>query len=210
MKYENETVTLLNVNIIIFDRALHEKEKKRWRMSKETFFLIALTCSFVWYVVPGYLFTALSIISWVCWIFPHSVTAQQIGSGEKGLGLGSFSLDWTTVAAFLGNPLVSPFFATANVLVGYILLIYLIIPVSYWGLNIYNAKNFPIYSSSLFVANGTEYNVKAIVNEKFEIDMLAYEKQGRVNLSAFFAISYGIGFAAIASSLTHVAIFNGR
>ncbi|KAL5190325.1 Oligopeptide transporter 2 [Glycine soja] len=199
--------TLVQVSLF---RALHEKEKKRGRMSKETFFLIALTCSFVWYVVPGYLFTALSIISWVCWIFPHSVTAQQIGSGEKGLGLGSFSLDWTTVAAFLGNPLVSPFFATANVLVGYILLIYLIIPVSYWGLNIYNAKNFPIYSSSLFVANGTEYNVKAIVNEKFEIDMLAYEKQGRVNLSAFFAISYGIGFAAIASSLTHVAIFNGR
>jgi len=146
----------------------------------------------------------------VCWIFPHSVTAHQVGSGAKGLGLGSFSLDWTTVAAFLGNPLVTPFFAIANVFAGYILLIYLIIPAAYWGLNLYNAKNFPIYSSSLFTSSGDVYNVTAIVNQKFEIDMQAYEKQGQVNLSVFFAITYGFGFAAIASSLTHVAIFNGR
>lgn len=179
-------------------------------MSKEKFFLIALTCSFAWYVVPGYLFPTLSIISWVCWIFPHSVTAHQIGSGKNGLGLGSFSLDWTTIASFLGNPLVTPFFATANIIVGYVLLIYVLIPSAYWGFNFYNAKNFPIFSSSLFTANGSEYNVSAIVNDQFVIDMLEYDKQGRVNLSIFFAISYGLGFAAIASSLTHVAVFNGR
>lgn len=179
-------------------------------MSKGKFFTIALICSFAWYVVPGYLFGTLSIISWVCWIFPHSVTAHQIGSGKNGLGLGSFSLDWTTIASFLGNPLVTPFFATANIIVGYILLIYLLIPVAYWGLNLYNAKNFPIYSSKLFTASGQEYNVTAIVNDKFEIDMQAYLEQGRINMSVFFSVSYGIGFAAIVSSLTHVAIFNGR
>ncbi|XP_027356861.1 oligopeptide transporter 4-like [Abrus precatorius] len=197
--------TLVQVSLF---RALHEKERRR--MSKEKFFLIALICSFAWYVVPGYLFTTLSIISWVCWIFPHSITAHQIGSGKYGLGLGSFSLDWTTVAAFLGNPLVTPFFAIANIIVGYVLLIYLLIPLSYWGFNLYDAKNFPIYSSTLFTAHGKKYNVTAIVNEKFEIDMNAYEQQGRVNMSVFFAVSYGLGFAAIASSLTHVAIFNGR
>nr|KYP46246.1 Oligopeptide transporter 2 [Cajanus cajan] len=197
--------TLVQVSLF---RALHEKERRR--MSKEKFFLIALICSFAWYVVPGFLFPTLSIISWVCWIFPRSVTAHQIGSGKSGLGLGSFSLDWTTVAAFLGNPLVTPFFATANIIVGYVLLVYLLIPAAYWGFNLYNAKNFPIYSSSLFTANGHGYNVTAIVNQHFEIDMQAYLKQGRVNLSVFFAISYGLGFAAIASSLTHVALFNGR
>ncbi|XP_061351400.1 oligopeptide transporter 4-like [Gastrolobium bilobum] len=197
--------TLVQVSLF---RALHEKDTNR--MSRGKFFLIALICSFSWYVVPGYLFATLSIISWVCWIFPHSVTAHQIGSGKNGLGLGSFSLDWTTIAAFLGNPLVTPFFATANIIVGYILLIYILIPISYWGLNVYNAKNFPIYSSKLFTAQGHRYNVTAIVNEKFEIDMQAYEKQGRVNMSVFFAVSYGVGFAAIVSSLTHVALFNGR
>ena len=189
-------------------RALHEKDDNR--MSRGKFFSIALICSFAWYIVPGYLFHTLSIISWVCWIFPNSVTAHQIGSGKYGLGLGSFSLDWTTVAAFLGSPLITPFFATVNVIVGYILLIYVLMPTVYWGFNLYNAKNFPLYSSDLFTAHGQKYNVNAIVNDKFEIDMEAYEKQGRVNMSVFFSVSYGIGFAAIISTLSHVALFNGR
>lgn len=187
---------------------MHEKDENR--MSKGKFFLIALICSFAWYVVPGYLFATLSVISWVCWIFPNSVTAHQIGSGKYGLGLGSFSLDWTTIAAFNGNPLVTPIFATVNILVGYILFIYVFIPTAYWGFNLYNAKNFPIYSSDLFTAQGVRYNVTAIVNEKFEIDMDSYHKQGHINMSIFFSISYGLSFAAITSTLTHVAIFNGK
>lgn len=197
--------TLMQVSLF---RTLHEKDENR--MSKGKFFLIALMCSFAWYVVPGYLFATLSIISWVCWIFPNSVTAHQIGSGKNGLGLGSFSLDWTTIASFLGNPLVTPIFATVNILVGYILLIYILIPTAYWGFNLYNAKNFPIYSNELFSAQGVRYNVTAIVNNKFEIDMDAYNNQGHINMSIFFSISYGIGFAAIVSTLTHVAIFNGK
>ncbi|CAN1351323.1 Oligopeptide transporter 8 [Linum perenne] len=37
-----------------------------------------------------------------------SITAQQIGSGLNGLGVGSFGLDWSTVAGFLGSPLATP------------------------------------------------------------------------------------------------------
>ena len=179
-------------------------------MSRGKFFLIALVCSFSWYVVPGYLFPTLSTISWVCWAFPKSVSAQQLGSGMRGLGLGSFSLDWSVVASYLGSPLISPFFAIVNVAVGSVLTMFVILPVAYWGTNLYNAKNFPIFSSHLFDSQGQIYNVTAIVNDKFEIDQEAYFTQGRINLSVFFALTYGIGFAAIVSTLTHVALFNGR
>ncbi|TYI28297.1 hypothetical protein ES332_A05G235200v1 [Gossypium tomentosum] len=40
--------------------------------------------------------------------------------------------------------------------------------------------------------------------------MPAYEQQGLVNLSVFFSLTYGIGFAAIISTLSHVAVFNGK
>lgn len=172
--------------------------------------MIALICSFSWYVVPGYLFPTLSTISWVCWVFPNSIAAQQIGSGMRGLGLGAFSLDWSVIASFLGSPLITPFFAIVNVAVGYSLFMYVILPFAYWGVNLYHAKTFPIFSSHLFDAKGQTYNVSAIVNDKFEIDMNAYDRQGRVNLSVFFSLTYGIGFAAIVSTLTHVALFNGR
>ncbi|KAH8498675.1 hypothetical protein H0E87_017557 [Populus deltoides] len=179
-------------------------------MTRAKFFVIALACSFVWYLFPGYLFTTLSSISWVCWVFPKSVTAQQLGSGMRGLGLGAITLDWSVVASFLFSPLISPFFAIANVLVGYVFIICVAMPLAYWGLDLYSARKFPIFSSHLFTAEGHKYNITAIVNNKFQLDIPNYEQQGRIHLSMFFALSYGFGFATIAATLTHVAFFYGR
>lgn len=194
------------VQVSLF-RALHEKEEQR--MTRAKFFVIALICSFSWYLIPGYLFSTLTSISWVCWAFPKSVTAQQLGSGMRGLGLGALTLDWTVVASFLFSPLVSPFFAILNIFVGYVLLVYAVIPLAYWGFDMYNAHRFPIFSSHLFTSQGQLYDISAIVNDKFEINRQKYEEQGRINLSIFFALSYGFGFATIASTLTHVALFYG-
>lgn len=166
--------------------------------------------SFLWYLVPGYLFQSLSSISWVCWAFPNSVTAQQIGSGLNGLGVGALTLDWTAVASFLFSPLICPFFAIVNVFVGFALIMYVVIPIAYWGLNSYNAKTFPIFSSDLFTAQGQEYNITLIVNKNFQLDEVEYAKLGRIHLSMFFTLTYGFGFATIASTLTHVALFYGR
>ncbi|PIA51922.1 hypothetical protein AQUCO_01000055v1 [Aquilegia coerulea] len=197
--------TLVQVSLF---RALHEKDHQR--MSRAKFFLIAMFCSFIWYLVPGYLFPTLSSISWVCWIFSKSVTAQQLGSGMRGLGLGAFTLDWTTVASFLSSPLICPFFAIVNIFIGYTMIMYIAIPIAYWGLDLYSAKTFPIFSSHLFTAKGEVYNITAIVNDKFEINMAEYEQRGRIHLSMFFALTYGFGFATIASTLTHVSLFYGR
>ncbi|KAH9690217.1 Oligopeptide transporter 2 [Citrus sinensis] len=179
-------------------------------MSRGKFFLIVLVCSFSWYIFPGYLFPTLTTVSWVCWAFPSSITAHQLGSGMKGLGLGAFALDWSVIASYLGSPLITPFFAIVNVFVGYIIVMYVLTPIAYWGFNLYDAKTFPIFSSHLFNSKGQIYNISAIVNENFELDIPMYERQGPMHLSTFFAVTYGIGFAAIISTLTHVALFNGR
>ncbi|KAK9988895.1 hypothetical protein SO802_029134 [Lithocarpus litseifolius] len=197
--------TLVQVSLF---RALHENENRR--MSRAKFFLIALICSFSWYLVPGYLFTTLTSISWVCWVFSKSVTAQQIGSGMRGLGLGALTLDWSVVASLLFSPLISPFFSIVNVFAGYFLIVYIAIPIGYWGLDLYGARRFPIFSSHLFTAQGQAYNISAIVNDKFELNLSNYEEQGRIHLSMLFSPTYGFGFATIASTLTHVALFYGR
>ncbi|GAU38318.1 hypothetical protein TSUD_61790 [Trifolium subterraneum] len=136
--------------------------------------------------------------------------AQQIGSGMNGLGLGALTLDWSAVASFLSSPLISPFFAIANTFVGYAFVVYVAIPIAYWGFNLYGANKFPVFSSDLFTAQGQQYNISAIVNDKFEIDLAKYHEQGRINMSMFFALSYGFGFATIASTITHVVCFYGR
>lgn len=90
------------------------------------------------------------------------------------------------------------------------MIVYIVIPIAYWGLDSYDAQKFPIFSSHLFTAEGQRYDIPAIVNDKFQLDIAKYNEQGRIHLSTFFALTYGFGFATIASTLTHVGLFYGR
>jgi hypothetical protein len=151
----------------------------------------------------------LTSLSWICWVFPNSVLAQQLGSGLYGLGIGAIGLDWSAISAYLGSPLASPWFATANVAAGFVFVMYILTPLCYW-FNIYNAKTFPIFSNKLFTSKGEIYNITEIIDSNFHMDLAAYEKQGRLHLSTFFAMTYGVGFAALTATIVHVALFHGR
>ncbi|KAK1310011.1 Oligopeptide transporter 1 [Acorus calamus] len=139
-----------------------------------------------------------------------SVTAQIIGSGRNGLGIGSFSLDWTVISGYLGNPLVMPFFTLVNSMAGFILIAYIITPVAYWT-NSYNAKRFPIFSISVYDKDGHQYNVSRIINEnKFVFDQTAYDDYSKIYLSAYNVYYYGFVFATVATTITYVALYYGR
>ncbi|KAL4339909.1 hypothetical protein GQ457_08G035270 [Hibiscus cannabinus] len=197
------------VQVSLF-RALHEKEERaKGGVTRTQFFLIAFICSFAYYVFPGYLFQMLTSLSWICWIFPKSVLAQQLGSGLYGLGIAAVGVDWSTISSYLGSPLASPWFATANVAAGFVLVMYVLTPICYW-LDVYKAKTFPIFSDSLFTSTGQKYNITAIIDSDFHLDVAAYDREGHLYLSTFFAMTYGVGFAALTATIVHVALFHGR
>ncbi|KAK3005181.1 hypothetical protein RJ639_016349 [Escallonia herrerae] len=197
------------VQVSLF-RALHETERRsKGGLTRNQFFLIAFTCSFAYYVFPGYLFPMLTSPSWLCWIFPTSVLVQQIGSGLHGLGIGAIGLDWSSISSYIGSPLASPWFATANIAVGFGLVMYVMTPVAYW-LNIYRAKTFPIFSDGLFTSSGQKYNISAIIDSDFSIDLEAYDHEGRLYMSTFFAMTYAVSFACLAATIVHVFLFHGR
>lgn len=166
-------------------------------------------CSFAYYVFPGYLFPVLSSISWLCWLFPSSVLGQQLGSGMHGLGIGAIGLDWSSISSYLGSPLASPWFATANIAVGYFLLLYVVTPLMYWS-NVYKAKNFPIFSDGLFKENGQDYNISSIIDQNFHIDLEKYEHEGRLYLSIFLSLTYAFSFACLTATVVHVFLFHGQ
>lgn len=151
----------------------------------------------------------LTSVSWICWLAPKSILVQQLGSGMKGLGIAALGFDWSTIASYLGSPLASPWFATANIAVGFFLIMYVMTPLCYW-FDTYNAKTFPIFSSKLFMGNGSVYDITTIVNSDFHLDREAYAKNGPVHLSTFFAMTYGLGFAALTATIMHVVLFHGR
>jgi OPT oligopeptide transporter protein len=77
------------------------------RMSRLKFFCIILACSFIWYWVPGYLWTGLSVFNWVCWIAPNNVVVNELFGSVTGLGWGLITFDWAMIS-FVGSPLVTP------------------------------------------------------------------------------------------------------
>ena len=191
-------------------RALHDKERRpKGGTSRLQYFFMIFVASFAYYIVPSYFFPSIAALSFVCWIWKDSITAQQIGGGIQGLGLGSFALDWSAVASFLGSPLATPAFAIVNIFVGFLLTIYVLTPIFYWN-NVYDAKKFPIFSSHTFDRDGQTYNISRILNEKeFDIDLDSYNSYSKLYLSTVFAFTYGLSFATLSASLTHVAIFHG-
>lgn len=89
--------------------ALHrnygKKEKKH--ISRGLFFLYAAIAAATYYFLPGYLFTALSVFNWVCWIAPQNQAVNTLFGTSTGLGMGIFTFDWAQIS-WIGSPLVSP------------------------------------------------------------------------------------------------------
>ena len=70
----------------------------RGGISRERFFVIILTCSAVWYIVPGYLFQALSYFGWVAWIVPNNIVVNDLFGVVHGLGMSLITFDWAQVS----------------------------------------------------------------------------------------------------------------
>lgn len=197
------------VQVSLF-RALHEDEERpKGGLTRMQFFVIVLIASFSYYLVPNFLFPSVASLSVACWIWKSSVTTQQIGSGLKGLGIGSFALDWAVVSSYLRSPLATPWFAIANVMIGFLIIMYVIIPIAYWT-NVYNAKAFPIFSPDIFTDAGQTYNSSMVLTPNFGFDVEAYEKYSKLHMSIFFAFTYGLSFATLSATISHVLLFHGK
>ncbi|XAR67349.1 hypothetical protein NMG60_11002066 [Bertholletia excelsa] len=199
------------VQVSLF-RALHEKEKRdKGGLTRLQFFLMVFVSSFAYYLIPGYFFPSVTALSVACWIWKDSITAQQIGSGNNGLGIGAFAIDWSTIAGFLGSPLAYPGHVIVNIAVGFIIVNYIMNPIAYWGINWNDARKFPYFSSTTFDDSGHTYNITRVLNDNsFDINRAAYDGYSKLHLTSFFALAYGMNFAGLSAIFTHVALFHGK
>ncbi|KAG0200728.1 hypothetical protein BGX28_006297 [Mortierella sp. GBA30] len=189
-------------------RSLHAQvtDEDYGRTPRMKFYLLVTLGSFLLYLFPAFIFPTAGVISWICWISPNNKLLAQL-TGSSGLGIGTISLDWGAISYYV-PPLVTPWFAQVNVLVGFILVVYVMVPWAYYT-NLWDSKLFPIVTPTLYQTNGSEYDVDVILSAGI-LDEIKYKDYGPLRMDSFFALTYGIGFAGLMATVVHVALYNGK
>lgn len=165
--------------------------------------------AFVYYFIPGFLMQFLSVFAVATWIKPNNVIVNQLFGGVSGLSLLPITFDWTQISGFVGSPLIPPWFAIANTLIG--LVIFYIIGASalhYSGA--WSAAYLPMSDSITYDNTGSSYNVTKILTPEFTLDIAKYKAYSPLFLSTTFALSYGLSFAAITSLIVYTYLNHGK
>lgn len=204
--------TLINTTLFT---ALHDHSKPDprkvagWQIGKYRFFLYMMIGSFCWYWFPGYIAPFLSVFAWVTYIKPQNVIVNQLFGGWTGLSLIPMTFDWTQISGFNFSPLIAPWYAIANTLVGMFCWYWVLtIALHYSGSFYY--KYLPISDSASYDNTGGIYNVSKILTPHYTFDEQKYKEYSPLFLSTTFTISYGLSFATMIGILIHTGLFHGK
>ncbi|KAL6718233.1 hypothetical protein ACLMJK_004321 [Lecanora helva] len=190
---------------------MHSSENKSadgWTITRWKFFLCVWSGAFAWYFLPGLLMPALSYFSVITWFAPKNVVVANLFGVHSGLGLLPVTFDWAQIA-YIGLPLLTPFWAAANVVGGLVIVMWIIAPIMYYR-NVLFSAFLPIVSASVFDDTGQPYDVSKILTPDYQFDPEAYSKYSKVYLPITYALSYGVQFASLSSLVTHTACWHGR
>jgi OPT family oligopeptide transporter len=195
--------------------SLHDKSKpdpantNGWSISRYRYFLYVCLGSFVWYWFPGFIWQGLSVFAFVTWIRPNNVVINQLFGGFTGLSLIPITFDWTYVTAYVLSPLIPPWHAIANTLIG----VFLFTWICSFGIHYSGAwysKYLPMSSGTSYDNTGAAYNVSRIITPQYTLDDAKYKEYSPLFLSTTFALQYGLSFATIISVIVHTGLFHWR
>ncbi|KAF8523285.1 oligopeptide transporter [Hysterangium stoloniferum] len=145
-----------------------------------------------------------------CALFNTLHSQEYAGIGDRG-GISRerffvlFTFDWAQIA-FIGSPLATPWWAEANILLGFIAFFWIICPALYYSNSMYTA-HLPVLSTRAFDNTGVHYNVSAIINDDLTLNVEKYKAYSPLFLSSTFALSYGLSFASITSTIVHACLY---
>ncbi|KAH7328547.1 OPT family small oligopeptide transporter [Stachybotrys elegans] len=200
-------VTLMN--------AMYEKDVEKdpsvlgGSMPRYRWFAIITAASFLYYFIPGFFAQFLSVFAFATWLAPDSPLVNQLFGGVTGLSLLPITFDWTQISGYIGSPLIPPWHAIANTLIGVI--VFFIFGSSFLHYTgAWYGEYLPISDSGTYDNTGARYNTSRILTPDFTLDEEAYKNYSPLFLSTTFAISYGLSFAAISSLIVYTYLHNGK
>ena len=190
---------------------LHKSENKianGWRITRWRFFLIVWSAACVWYFLPGLLVPALSYFNVLTWFAPDNVVVANLFGVSSGLGLFPVTFDWAQIA-YIGSPLLTPWWAAANVFSGLAIVMWIIAPILYYRNTLYSAF-LPMLSASVFDNHGNVYDVSRILTPDFVFDEDAFNNYSPIYLPVTYFLSYAVQFAGLTALVTHTTCWYGK
>ncbi|ANB15917.1 oligopeptide transporter OPT1 [Sugiyamaella lignohabitans] len=179
-----------------------------WRISRLRFFLTVMFCSMLWTWFPGFLAPFVSDFSIASWITPQNVVINQLFGVQQGLGMLPITFDWNQIAGYIGSPLIPPFFAIGNIIASILLIFWIVVPIIQYS-NIWFGHYLPMSSINTYDRFQGLYNVSRILTPETKIfDLQGYNNYSPIFLSTTYIISYGMSFASISSTITHMLLFD--
>jgi OPT family small oligopeptide transporter len=161
----------------------------------------------VWYWVPGFLFTALSMFNWVCWIAPNNVVVNTLFGTNTGLGMGLLTFDWSMIT-YIGSPLVTPWWSELNTTAALVICFWFITPILYFT-NTFYSKYMPISTFTIYDNTGQPYNVSAVITDD-RFDEEKYKQYSPMYVSTVLAMYWAVAFAAFTSVVVHTFLWFRR
>ncbi|KAJ5514893.1 hypothetical protein N7463_004445 [Penicillium fimorum] len=184
------------------------KKANGWSISRYKFFVVVWAGAFLWYFVPGLLMPALSYFNVITWLAPKNVVISNLFGVASGLGMFPLTFDWAQIA-YIGSPLLTPWWAAANIVTGLVVVIWVAAPILYYK-NVLFSAYMPIVSTAVFDNTGRPYDVSRILTTDFLFDEKAYQDYSPVYLPITYVLSYGVQFAALTSLVTHTICWYGK
>ncbi|EME50295.1 hypothetical protein DOTSEDRAFT_68981 [Dothistroma septosporum NZE10] len=184
-----------------------------WIISRYKWFMYVMLAMFLWSWFPDFIIPAFSYFAWVTWIKPDNVVINQLFGQTTGVSLGfpftGFTLDWAQINSFYGSPLISPWHATGNILVGIVFLLWIVTPALHYT-NTWYANYLPISQNGITDNTGSTYNTSRILTPEHVVNPAAYEAYSPLFLSTSFALAYGVSFATISALVSHTYLYHGK
>ncbi|GAP88512.1 putative OPT family small oligopeptide transporter [Rosellinia necatrix] len=175
-------------------------------MSRYRWFGLITLLSCLYYFIPGFFAQFLSVAAVATWLAPQNPVINQIFGGITGISLIPLTLDWTQVAGYIGSPLIVPWHAIANTLIG-VVVFFLVLTSFFHYSGAWYSQFLPMADASTYDNTGAIYNVSRVLTPEFTLDESAYKAYSPLFISTTFALSYGLSFAAITALVTHTFLY---
>ncbi|KAJ7736920.1 OPT oligopeptide transporter protein-domain-containing protein [Mycena metata] len=177
-------------------------------MTRYRYFVLVTMGSFFFFFLPGFLFEALSVFSFVCWAAPNNVPVNQLFGVSSGLGMSVLTFDWTEVS-WIGSPLMVPWWAEVHVFLGFVTFYWILTPALYYT-NTWFLAYFPISANVPYDRFGNQYNVSAVLGAGDQFNATAYAAYSPLYLPATYAMTYLLAFALSTCVIVHTLLYHGR